>query len=566
MRNKEWWKESVVYQIYPKSFQDSNGDGLGDIRGIIQRIDYIKTLGADIIWLCPIYQSPMDDGGYDISDYYTIDSLFGTNEDLYELIEVAKECDIKILMDLVVNHTSDEHFWFQEALKNPESKYRNYYIFREGYNNQPPNNWRSYFGDSAWEKVPGEKNTYYLHAFTKKQPDLNWENEEVREEIYKMITFWLAKGLGGFRIDAILNLKKKIDYGQLPVDGEDGRSFIGKWILNQPGIEVWLNEMKQNTFNKYNCMTVAEADVPDQQLPNYIGQDGIFSMVFDFSYTDIDVPETGEWFKESNWTWNQMRAAIFHSQLITQKYGWAATYLENHDQPRSVNKYIPSDYINDYSKKMLATLFMFLRGTPFIYQGQEIGMENNSFTDIADFDDVATKAQYYRSIESGLNESQALEVVNQRSRDHSRTPMQWNDKKNAGFSISDKIWIKLNNNYKEINVANQLSDINSVLNYYKTLIRLRKNSIYSHTIIYGDFVEVDNNEDDVIIYTRVLKKDKLLIIVNPSRENKLIDIPLEYEYLVISNYEEIEKDKTKILLRPFESMVLANYGDLYHEN
>jgi glycosidase len=283
----------------------------------------------------------MDDGGYDISDYFQIDELFGTNEDLDELLEKAKQLDIKVLMDLVVNHTSDEHVWFQEALHNPASKYRDYYIFKEGIDGNPPNNWRSYFGGSAWEPVPNEKNMFYLHAFTKKQPDLNWENEEVREEIYTMINYWLDKGLGGFRIDAILNIKKRLEYGIFESDGEDGLAFIGHWILNQPGIEVWLKEMRERTFKPHNSMTVAEADVPNERLDEYIGEDGYYSMVFDFSYTDIDVPETGEWFKDSQWTWTDMRTNIFTNQLVTQDKGWGALYLENHDQPRSINKYIP---------------------------------------------------------------------------------------------------------------------------------------------------------------------------------------------------------------------------------
>jgi oligo-1,6-glucosidase/alpha-glucosidase len=556
-----WWKESVVYQIYPKSFQDSNNDGIGDIKGIISRLDYIKKLGTDVIWICPVYKSPMDDGGYDISDYFQIDELFGTNEDLDELLEKAKQLDIKVLMDLVVNHTSDEHVWFQEALHNPASKYRDYYIFKEGIDGNPPNNWRSYFGGSAWEPVPNEKNMFYLHAFTKKQPDLNWENEEVREEIYTMINYWLDKGLGGFRIDAILNIKKRLEYGIFESDGEDGLAFIGHWILNQPGIEVWLKEMRERTFKPHNSMTVAEADVPNERLDEYIGEDGYYSMVFDFSYTDIDVPETGEWFKDSQWTWTDMRTNIFTNQLVTQDKGWGALYLENHDQPRSINKYIPEEWINDYSKKMLATLFMLLRGTPFIYQGQELGMTNIEMASLEDFDDVATHSQYKRALEYGLAPEQALKAVNKRSRDNSRTPMQWNTQKNAGFSTSDNVWLKVNPNYPELNAEAQLTNQQSVFNYYRQLIELRKNSVYNDVLIYGQFLPVKDKNEHILLYERQLEDKIVLVILNVTATEQEYYVDEQYQQVLINNYEDILLDQSrKLRLRPFESIVLANYG------
>jgi glycosidase len=545
-----WWKESVVYQIYPKSFQDSNNDGIGD-----------KKLGTDVIWICPVYKSPMDDGGYDISDYFQIDELFGTNEDLDELLEKAKQLDIKVLMDLVVNHTSDEHVWFQEALHNPASKYRDYYIFKEGIDGNPPNNWRSYFGGSAWEPVPNEKNMFYLHAFTKKQPDLNWENEEVREEIYTMINYWLDKGLGGFRIDAILNIKKRLEYGIFESDGEDGLAFIGHWILNQPGIEVWLKEMRERTFKPHNSMTVAEADVPNERLDEYIGEDGYYSMVFDFSYTDIDVPETGEWFKDSQWTWTDMRTNIFTNQLVTQDKGWGALYLENHDQPRSINKYIPEEWINDYSKKMLATLFMLLRGTPFIYQGQELGMTNIEMASLEDFDDVATHSQYKRALEYGLAPEQALKAVNKRSRDNSRTPMQWNTQKNAGFSTSDNVWLKVNPNYPELNAEAQLTNQQSVFNYYRQLIELRKNSVYNDVLIYGQFLPVKDKNEHILLYERQLEDKIVLVILNVTATEQEYYVDEQYQQVLINNYEDILLDQSrKLRLRPFESIVLANYG------
>lgn len=295
-----WWQHSVVYQIYPRSFQDSNGDGIGDLQGIIQRLPYLHNLGINIIWLCPVYPSPLKDGGYDIADYYNIDPRFGTLADMDELIAKADALDIKILMDLVVNHTSDQHQWFQAALNDPASPYRDYYIFRPGINGNPPNNWRSYFGGSAWAAVPNEPNMFYLHAFAPEQPDLNWENPAVRDDCIAMINWWLDRGLGGFRIDAIMNLKKRIEYGTFPADGPDGLVYIGHWILNQPGLFAWLKEIDDCAFRPHNAFTVAEADVPSNQLARYIGPDGCFRMVFDFSYTDIDVPQTGEWFKQAS--------------------------------------------------------------------------------------------------------------------------------------------------------------------------------------------------------------------------------------------------------------------------
>lgn len=558
--DRKWWKESIIYQIYPKSFQDSNADGHGDIRGIINRLDYLKSLGIDVIWICPVYQSPMDDGGYDISDYYAIDESFGKTEDFDELLAKAEALGIKILMDLVVNHTSDEHDWFQQALKDPTSKYRDYYIFKKGIKGAPPNNWRSYFGHSAWEPVPNEENMYYLHSFGKKQPDLNWENKAVREDIYEMINYWLNKGLGGFRIDAILNIKKRIEYGIFEPDGDDGLVYIGHWIMNQPGVEKWLTEMNERTFKRHDSLTVAEAAVPNERLEEYIGKQGFFSMVFDFSYTDIDVPPTGEWFISSGWTWEDMRENIFINQLITQEKGWGALYLENHDQPRSVNKYIPKEHINSYSKKMLGTLFMLLKGTPFIYQGQELGMTNIEMDSIDDFDDIATHDQYNRALLSGMSEEEAFSAVSSRSRDNSRTPMQWDDSFNAGFSDAEHTWLKVNENYKEINVQREEDDPHSVLNYYKKLIDLRKNSRYKDVIVYGEFIPKTEANPNTMVYERRLGNEKLLVTVNFTNENQHITLDKELEILALGNYKKlVHKPKGTLVLRPYESLILANY-------
>ncbi len=554
MEKSKWWKNAVVYQIYPKSFQDSNGDGIGDLQGIIQRLDYIKRLGANVIWLCPVYCSPMDDGGYDISDYYHIDPMFGTDADMDELIQKADEAGIKILMDLVINHTSDEHEWFQEALKDPESKYADYYIFRETEDGSPPNNWRSYFGGPAWTRVEG-RSRVYLHAFSKKQPDLNWENRELREEIYRMVNYWLDKGLGGFRIDAISNIKKRLEYGVFPSDGEDGLRYIGDWILNQPGIEVFLRELSEKTFKPHNSMTVAEANVPEELLDLFIGDKGFFSMVFDFSYTDIDVPDTGEWFRPRRFSPEELRENIFKSQKMVQEKGWGAVYLENHDQNRSVNKYIPEKDINYYSKTMLASMFMFLRGTPFIYQGQELGMENIRMDSLGKYDDIATKGQYERALKMGLSPEKAFETVAKRSRDNSRTPMQWNAGKNAGFS-DVQTWLEVNENYREINAQEQENCEKSVLRFYKDLVALRRSSKYSSVIVDGEFVPYYTEDASIIAYLRILGTKELLVIHNYQNKPGTLEIPAGFKERVLGNRERRHNTEGKYSLGPYECIAL----------
>ena len=403
---QEWWKKEIVYQIYPKSFKDSNHDGIGDIQGIIEKLDYLQDLGVTMLWICPVYQSPMDDNGYDISDYYQIHPDFGTMDDMDELIQKAKERHIKIIMDLVINHTSDEHAWFQEALKNPDSPYRNYYIFKEGKNNQPPTNWRSVFSGSVWEKVPHEDHMYYFHSFSKKQPDLNWENPQMREDIYRMINWWLDKGIAGFRVDAINFIKKDQSWQDGPVDGADGLSSCFEFARNQPGIEVFFQELREKTFDVHQCMTVAEAvGVPYHQLDIFIGEKGCFSMMFDFNYSHIDITEHEEWFPIQNWTMQEYKNKIFLSQKEIFKTGWCGTFLENHDMQRSLNRLIrnPQERTSK-AAKALGQLFMFLKGTPFIYQGEEIGMINNYRLSINDFDDLNSHAQYHRALQEGTRE------------------------------------------------------------------------------------------------------------------------------------------------------------------
>ena len=571
--DKKWWQKEVGYQIYPRSFYDSNNDGIGDLNGITAKLDYLKELGITLIWVCPIFKSPMDDNGYDISDYYDVNPEFGTKEDLERLITEAEKREIKIILDLVINHTSDEHEWFLEALKNPESKYRNYYIFKRGKNGLPPTNWRSHFGGSAWEKVEGEADEngnemYYLHLFTKKQPDLNWENPEVREELYKMVNYWLEKGIAGFRVDAINSIKKDEDYLNLPVDGVDGLAHNVKYTLNQPGIEEFLSELAKKTFKKYNCMTVAETPMLEYERYNdFIGEDGFFSMIFDFSYADLDMTKGGFYYSLREIPTIELRNAIFESQLTQQKYGWGAPFLENHDLPRSLNKFF-GEKANETNTKLLGNVFFFLRGTPFIYQGQEMGMDNFVRKDISEFDDIASKDQYQRALGEKFSTEEALYFVNKRSRDNSRTPMQWDNSKNAGFSENENIksWINLTGSQAVTNVKNQLNDENSIFAHYKKMIDLRQNGKYSDCLIYGDFIPVPLENEKIIAYVRKYGNQKILCISNFSelkQEVKLNDIAkvlgekeITLGEILINNFDKIGKDEKKLNLEGFQSLLV----------
>jgi len=571
--DKKWWKKEVGYQIYPRSFYDSNNDGIGDLNGITEKLDYLKNLGITLIWVCPIFKSPMDDNGYDISDYYDVNPEFGTKEDLEKLIAEAEKRRIKVILDLVINHTSDEHEWFLEALKNPESKYRNYYIFKRGENGLPPTNWRSHFGGSAWEKVEGEADEngnemYYLHLFTKKQPDLNWENPEVRKELYKMVNYWLEKGIAGFRVDAINSIKKDARYLDLPVDGADGMAYNVEYTLNQPGIEEFLSELAKETFKKYNAMTVAETPMLEYERYNdFIGDDGFFTMIFDFSYADLDMTKGGFYYSLRDIPTVELRDKIFESQLTQQKYGWGAPFFENHDLPRSLNKFFGKK-ANETNAKLLANVFFFLLGTPFIYQGQEIGMDNFVRNDISEFDDIASKDQYQRALGEGFSSEEALYFVNKRSRDNSRTPMQWDNSKNAGFSKDEnsKSWIKLTGSQATTNVADQINDKDSIFSHYKKMIDLRQNGKYSDCLTFGDFISVPLENEKIIAYVRKYKNQKVLCISNFSelkQEVKLSEIAkalgekeIKIGEILINNFDGFEKDGEKVVFEGFQSLLV----------
>lgn len=548
---KKWWQREVVYQIYPRSFQDSNNDGIGDLKGIISRLDYLKDLGVTMLWLCPIFKSPMDDNGYDISDYLKIASEFGTMEDLKALIAQSKSRGIKIILDLVLNHTSDEHAWFQEALKNPQSPYHDYYIFKEA--QEVPNNWRSVFGGSVWEKVEG-RNEYYFHSFGKKQPDLNWENPKLREALYSMINKWQQMGVAGFRVDAITFIKKDLSFKNQPADGSDGMVKCTQTVRNQPGIEKMLGELRDKTFKQYDCMTVAEAaGIHYDQLDAFIGQDGFFSMVFDFKHADLDVASGSEWFKRIPWTVEDLRNKILDSQLFVQKYGWSANFIENHDQPRATTKYLLQYEKNTDAVKMLGAMYFFLRGTPFIYQGQELGMTNFKRESIDDFNDLSSIDQYYRSMEEGYTKEEALEFINLRSRDNARTPFPWSKQKNAGFSMA-KPWLKLTDDGAEINAQNQIGQNESVLAFYKEMIRFRQSSPYSDCLIYGDITPIETKNKEIIAYRRTYGGETIDCYFNFGDKN--IEVEVEHEGEIIFQNLEGGRVNGILSLKPFQAVLL----------
>lgn len=530
---KKWWHDKVAYQIYPKSFLDTNGDGIGDLRGIISKLDYLKKLGIDIIWLSPIYKSPFVDQGYDISDYYAIAEEFGTMEEFDELLAEAKKRDMYIIMDLVINHCSDQHEWFQKALADPDGEYADYFYFRKGRNGNPPSNLRSYFGGSCWEPVPGT-DKYYLHMFAKEQPDLNWENPLLREKLYEMINWWLEKGLAGFRIDAIINIKKDLDFPDFKPDGPDGLAGCWKMVDEVDGVGELLEDLKKHTFQKYEAFTVGEVfNMKEGELDAFIGENGHFSTIFDFSAHMLSDGEHG-WYDAPPVDFKEWRKAITDSQLRVQNCGLEANIIENHDEPRGVSRFLPDYAQNPTGTKMLGTISVLLRGIPFIYQGQEIGMQNAVWNTVDEYNDINTIDQYHTARDAGLTDKEALEVCSRLSRDNARTPMQWNSQENAGFTTGTP-WLKVNDNYTEINMETQDTDPDSVLNYYRKLIALRKSPAYKEVFAYGEFLPVYQNTSSVMAYYRKTENQRILITANFGKE--AVSLTLEYpvKQLLLSN-------------------------------
>lgn len=550
---KKWWQDKVAYQIYPKSFYDTNGDGIGDLPGIIEKLDYLKELGVDIVWLSPCYRSPLADQGYDISDYYDIDPRFGTMEDMDRLIAEAKKRDIYIVMDLVVNHCSDEHEWFKKACKDPDGKYGRFFYLRDKEDGKLPTNWRSYFGGSVWEDLPGT-NKQYLHVFHKKQPDLNWENPELREEVYKNINWWLDKGLGGFRIDAIINIKKALPMHDYEPDREDGLCSINKMLEEATGIGEFLGEMRDRTFKPHDAFSVGEVfNAKDEELPDFIGNNGYFSSMFDFNETIFGGSEKG-WYDCKEITPDDYKRCCFETQAKMGDFGFVSNIIENHDEPRGVSHYIPEGDCCDTSKKMLAALNFMLRGLPFIYQGQELGMENIPFKSIDEVDDISTLDEYKVALDAGLTPEAALKAVARRSRDNARTPMQWTGEENAGFTAGTP-WLRVNSNYTAINVEKETIDPNSVLNFYKKLIALRKDPEYKETVVYGALEPFMEDRHNLMAYYR--KGDKTLLVVgNYQWDEQEITLPSECKKVLINNYPDMVLDGNSVKLHGYQVLVV----------
>ncbi|MDD7373424.1 MAG: alpha-glucosidase [Sarcina ventriculi] len=551
---KKWWHDKVAYQIYPKSFYDTNGDGIGDLKGIINKLDYLKELGIDIIWLSPIYCSPMVDQGYDISDYYNIDPSFGTMDDMETLLKETKKRNMYVIMDLVVNHCSDKHEWFRKALEDPDGEYGEYFYIREGKGNKPPCNWRSYFGGSVWERIPNT-NKYYFHAFAKEQPDLNWENPKVKEEIYKMINWWLDKGLAGFRIDAIINIKKDLSFQDFEADGDDGLCDMSKMLEKVIGIGDMLKELKEETFDKYDAFTVGEVfNAKEGELYKFIGKDGYFSSIFDFDMEVLGQEQSNRWYLNKDFTTNQLRDVIFKSQIEALGIGFKANIIENHDEPRGVSRYIMDGECNDISKKALAIIEVMRRGIPFIYQGQEIGMTNNKVDCIDKFNDISTIENYDRAIKEGFSKEEALRLVNKFSRDNARTPFQWDNSINAGFTKGTP-WLQVNENYKEINAKLQIDDKDSVLSFYKKLINLRKSNEYKEVVVYGEFIPDLEAYDNVIAFYRKGANKCLMVIINYQNKEQIINFNKTYKIL-INNYKDLKFVNNELMLKPYQGIII----------
>ena len=538
---KKWWQKSVIYQIYPKSFFDSNGDGIGDLQGIIQKISYLKRLGVDVIWLCPVYQSPQEDNGYDISDYESIYPGFGTMDDMKKLIRICDREGIRIVMDLVVNHTSDEHKWFQEAKKSRENPYRDFYIWRKGKNGQLPNDLESNFGGSAWE-YSEETDEYYLHFYSKKQPDLNWENEKLRQEIYRMMNRWLDLGIAGFRMDVIDLI------GKLPDE---------KIKENGPRLHEYLQEMNANTFGRRDAMTVGECwgATPEIARLYTAPERKELSMIFQFEQIQLDKKKGGQRWDLKELDLRDLKAVFSKWQYELEECGWNSLFWSNHDLPRIVSRWGNDREYRELSAKMLATLLHGMKGTPYIYQGEELGMTNAPFTSIEDFPDIETQNIYKERLRAGFSEEETMCAIRKKARDNARTPMQWNAEKNAGFTTGTP-WYQVNPNYTEINAEDAMSREDSVFYYYQKLIRLRR----EHEIMaYGIYDLLLPEDEDLYIYTRTLENEKWLILCNFHEKERVIT-SMRMGRVILSNYADTPQLEELCLLRPYEAVIYQISG------
>jgi trehalose-6-phosphate hydrolase len=546
-----WWKNAVVYQIYPKSFKDTTGNGTGDLRGIIEKLDYLKKLGVDVLWLTPIYKSPQRDNGYDISDYYSIHEDYGTMEDFDALLDAAHQRGLKIMMDIVVNHTSTEHEWFKQSRSSKDNPYRDFYIWRDGKNGQPPTNWQSKFGGSAWE-FDEHTGQYYLHLFDVTQADLNWENEKVREAIYEMMHFWLKKGVDGFRLD-VINLISKDQ--QFPEDDTDGRKFY----TDGPRIHEFLHEMNEKVFSKYDMITVGEmSSTSIDNCIKYTNPDREeLNMTFSFHHLKVDYPNGEKWTK-ADFDFLALKKILSDWQIeMNRGGGWNALFWCNHDQPRVVSRFGDDSKYHTESAKMLATAIHMMQGTPYIYQGEELGMTNPNFDSIEKYRDVESLNMFHILKQKGLEENEIIEILKQKSRDNSRTPVQWNSSKNAGFTTGTP-WIDIADNYKEINAEKALQDPDSIFYHYQKLIQLRKEY---DVITEGNYELLLENSNDIFAYVRTYGTEKLLVINNfYGKETKAV-LPSSLNLdewkseMLISNYKDSSELRKEIPLRPYESIV-----------
>jgi alpha-glucosidase len=549
----KWWQDALIYQIYPKSFCDTNKSGTGDIRGIIEKLDYIKSLGIDAVWLTPVYKSPMVDNGYDIADYCSIDPSYGTMQDMEELIKKADERGIKIIMDLVYNHTSSEHEWFKKSRESRTNDKSDWYIWRDGKGDKEPTNWRGIFGGSAWTYDEG-RGQYYLHTFAKEQPDLNWENKDVRNALFKAANFWLEKGVGGFRIDAITYIKKPQEFADGAADAADGSVNIHNVTANSEGILDFLREFKRTVFDGKDIVTVAEANgVAPGELKDWVGEDGIFNMLFEFSHSNIGFPKSNMWCYPEKWPLTKLKKALGDSQRATAENGWYPIFFENHDLPRCVNHFFPKGADSKLAAKAMAMVIFGLRGTPFIYQGQELGMTNTRLSDIAEYDDISSKGQYEIAIGEGFSHDEAMEFIYASSRDNARTPMQWNGGENAGFT-KGKPWLPVHEDYAECNVEKEDGDKSSVLNFYRFLAKTRKNEA---VLTRGSYAPLLEESEQVMAYERSLGKKKIRVLVNFSLENAALDEKYFSGRRLVGNY----KAEPSGALRPLEgAMYLIEEG------
>lgn len=552
---RQWWNEKVAYQIYPKSFCDSDGDGIGDLQGIISKLDYLRDLGVDIVWLSPIYVSPLADQGYDIADYYNIDPRFGTMDDMDELLREAHKRDMYILMDLVVNHCSDEHEWFRKAAEDPDGKYGKYFYLERTDDPSTLCNWRSYFGGSVWDKLPGHDDIYYLHLFHKKQPDLNWENPELREDIYKMINWWLDRGLDGFRLDAIINIKKALPFRNYPADRDDNMASCTRMLEDARGIGDFLGEMRDRCFKPHNAFTVGEVfNQKDEELPEFIGDNGYFSSMFDFSETIFGQSRKG-WQENVDITPDDYKSCVFTAQEKFNKVGFVSNIIENHDEPRGVCRYIPEGDQSVVSKKMLATVYFLIKGLPWIYQGQELGMENLKISSIEEVDDISSIDSYKVARAQGVSDADALHMIEKYGRDNARTPFQWDSSENSGFTTGTP-WLRVNPNYTEINLADEKDDADSVFNYYRSLICLRKSEEYAETLVHGDLTPYLAEKHNVMAYFRKSKDQTLLIMANYQNEPQKLPLPGSVKKVVLTNTSDPSFTETEITLDGYQAVVL----------